>query len=1029
MKDTVHIRIPILILFVVVIGITFVLLITNVFALNNTSVLGSATVINTQNKIFFTSQTYGANVVISNPDPEDNNKRTISGYAWSHDIGWIKFTQGETDGVFVEYGTGKVSGSAYVINTGNRIEFSSNNANVVVNTETGKFTGYAWSKDIGWIDFGVNNVYVKDSTPPNNPTEAKAYTDGNRTKEIPVSADKVFSFTSIHLYWDKPQDPGGESHGYSASGISGYYVYWGVSSTAIPSSSGRFITDNFVDVDIPSSGTYYLNVQAVDNQGNIYTNSDQKYTILEYNADLIPPTNVKYITTPGGNFGNIDDMFFSWPSSAGVTSEDENGILGWQYSLNGVNNWTGPVHDDWLNLDYIPYKDSTYTHYFSNEKDGEKIVVGNNIIYFRTVDKAGNTSGYISGGISYGGLAPTFEEDAQVIITPSENTSNEFALSWSPAIPFERREIASYYYMVNSTPPATYETLISNSSLYIPVQGTSVSKRMLTGAIKGENIVYVIAVDNENGYSPSNYIQGKFTLNSTLPDPVTDLSIADTSIKDARLWRASITWNEPEYKGDGKLTYIVQRSFNGTDWTTVGSTTGITYSDIVPSSRLYYYRVGVMDGTDQSKNNPTFSISIAAMIEGRYTQPAQLVSEVEIVNLGTRKATIAWVTERNSDTKISYGLTSGEYFEEEAYNSKQVTEHEITLNNLQPETTYYFKAKWTDSDGNTGESQEMSFRTADSPQVYSSKVDIVGLNYAVISFEVFGATSASVIYGRSFAYTAQKEINTSPTRSKYSIVLDGLDDGVQYSYKIRLTDAEGYIYDSIENNTFTTPPKPKISNVRVQEIKEVASPTVIFSWDTNTYTNSIVRYREDIQDSREIDKVDMKMVKGEHKMEISGLVPTTNYIAYVEGVDDYGNKAVSEVVRFTTQTDTRPPKIFNVKVEQDLLGRSIQTDRSRSAQLIVSWETDEPATSKVNFGEGGAGVYTSSSRMDQELRTNHLIIVSGLTPSKVYSLEIESGDDSGNISKYGPLVSITQKSSNSVLETILNSISNIFNIF
>ena len=346
MKDTVRIRIPILILFVVVISITFVLLITNVFALNNTSVLGGATVVNTQNKIFFTSEIYNANVVISDPDPENHNKRTISGYAWSQDIGWIKFTQGEEEGVFVDYNTGAVSGSAYVINTGSSIEFSSNNANVVVDTETGKFSGYAWSDDIGWIDFGVNNVYVKDSTPPNNPTETKAYTDGSRTKEIPVSQDKFFNFTSIHLYWDKPQDPGGESHEYSASGISGYYVYWGASSTAIPSSSGEFITDNFLDVDISSSGTYYLNVQAVDNQGNIYTNSDQGYTILEYNADLIPPTNVKYITTPGGNFGNIDDMFFSWPSIAGSTSKDENGILGWQYSLNGVNNWTGPVHDD-----------------------------------------------------------------------------------------------------------------------------------------------------------------------------------------------------------------------------------------------------------------------------------------------------------------------------------------------------------------------------------------------------------------------------------------------------------------------------------------------------------------------------------------------------------------------------------------------------------------------------------------------------------------------------------------------------------
>ena len=67
--------------------------------------------------------------------------------------------------------------------------------------------------------------------------------------------------------------------------------------------------------------------------------------------------------------------------------------------------------------------------------------------------------------------------------------------------------------------------------------------------------------------------------------------------------------------------------------------------------------------------------------------------------------------------------------------------------------------------------------------------------------------------------------------------------------------------------------------------------------------------------------------------------------------------------------------------------------------------------------------------MDQEYRTKHLVIISGLTPSKVYSLEVESADASANSGKYGPLVSITQKSSNTVMETILNSISNIFNIF
>lgn len=1029
MKNTVHIRIPILVLFVSVLGLSFTFLMTKILAVGDAPIVGSATVVNTSNKIFFSSTVYGANVVISDPDPANSNRRTLSGYAWSQDIGWIKFTQGETSGVFVDYATGAVSGSAYVLSTGNEIYFSSNNSNTVVNKDTGVFSGYAWSKDVGWIDFGTGSVYVKDSNPPLNPTAVHVYTDGSKTKELPLSDGSFFSFTSVYADWDIPADQAGESHGYQPSGISGYYVYWGPSSTALPYASGQFQTANSIDISVTSSGTYYLSIQTVDNQGNLYTNGEQNYVFLEYHADLINPVNVKYITTPNGNFGSIKDMFFSWPSVAGVTSTDENGILGWQYSLNSVNNWTGTEHNDLFDVDYLPYEESTYMYYFTEEKDSANFVVGNNIIYFRTIDKAGNVSGYISGGISYGGLAPTFSEDAVVVISPSTNTSNEFALSWPSAIPFGDRKVTSYYYMINMNPPSTYDALTSNSSLYIPINGTSVPEKMLIGAVKGENVVYVVAVDDEGGYSPSNYIQGKFVLNSSLPDPVRDLSIADTSIKEAKLWRASITWNEPKYKGDGKLSYVVQRSTDGTNWVNAGITTGTTYSDMVNQSGVYHYRVGVSDSTDVSRNSPTFSFAISASIEGKYLQPAGLISGIEVLNIGTRKATIVWVTERSSDTKVAYGLTSGEYFDEEAYNSKQVTDHKVTLNNLQPGTNYYFKAKWTDGDGNTGESQEISFRTEESPQVYSSKVDMVGLDYAIVSFEVFGATKASVAYGRSYSYTAQKEINTSPTRSKYSVVLDNLDDGVQYSFKIRLTDADGYIYESIENNTFTTPPRPQISNVRVQELKDVASPTVVFSWDTNTYTNSVIRYKEDSPDAREIDKIDVKMVMGEHKMEISGLVPTTSYVAVVEGIDDFGNKAVSEEVRFTTNTDTRPPKIYNVKVEQDLLGRSIQTDRSRSAQLIVSWETDEPATSKVNFGEGGAGVYTSSTRMDQEFRTKHLVIISGLTPSKVYSLEAESVDASGNSGKYGPLVSITQKSSNTVMETILNSISNIFNIF
>lgn len=1029
MKKPVRIKIPILTILLISIAGISVFLLSRVFATNQTPIMGTATVLNTSNQIFFTSEVYGANVVISDPDPEEDNRRTISGYAWSEDVGWIKFTGGESPGVFVTYANGQVVGSAYVMNTGNEIKFDSNNSNTVVNVNSGVFSGYVWSEDVGWIDFGTDQVYVADTLPPNNPDEVSVYSDGGKTKEIVVLEGNVYNYSNPHLEWVEPIDPSTESHGYQASGISGYYVYWGPSDTALPTNSGTFQTDNYIDVEVNESGMLYLRIQAVDNHGNIYTNEDQDYTILEYKADDIPPTNVKYITTPSGNFGSVNDMFFSWPSAPGVASEDENGILGWQYSLNDVSSWTGTHESERFDFEYIPYEESTYVHYFEEEKDLANIVVGNNIIYFRSIDNAGNFSVYISGGISYGGQAPTFGSEDSVTVTPNTNTSNEFALSWPSATPKEERTVISYYYMVNTTPPSNYDTLIGNSSLYVPVTATSVSTRMLRGAVKGSNTVYVVAVDDIDGYSPSNFISGTFTLNSTVPDPVLNLSIADTSIREAKLWRASLTWDPPAYKGDGNLSYVVQRSLDGNSWATAGATTGTSFSDTVAESRRYYYRVGVSDGTDASQASPTPSSTVSAMIEGRYTEPPELLSGIIVSNVGTRRATISWVTNRESDTKIAYGLSSGDYFEEEAYNSKQVTDHQIVLHNLQPETTYYFKARWTDKDGNTGESKEVSFRTADAPQVYSTNVDMVGLDYALISFEVFGATKAAIVYGRSLAYTAIEEVNTSPTRSKYSVVLDDLSDGTEYNFRIRLTDADGFIYDSIENNTFRTPPRPQISNVRVQELREVASPTVIFSWDTNTHTNSIVRFREDYEGARERDQIKMEKIKGEHEMEITGLDSETPYIAYIEGVDDYGNRAVSEPVRFTTDVDTRPPKIFNVKIEQDLQGRSIQTERSRSAQFIISWETDEPATSRINYGEGGSGSYTSSSRLDQEYRMKHLVIVSGLSPSKVYSLEVESTDPSGNTGRYGPLVSITPKSANTVLETILGSISDIFNVY
>lgn len=111
-------------------------------------VSGKAEAVATSNYVNFTSYT----VTI------DNTTGVFAGRAFSDDIGYIEFgTTDNPDGpVAVNLDTGAVTGKAFVINTENLIDFS--NGTVVLNTNTGAFSGSIWSTDIGWIDFADTGV-------------------------------------------------------------------------------------------------------------------------------------------------------------------------------------------------------------------------------------------------------------------------------------------------------------------------------------------------------------------------------------------------------------------------------------------------------------------------------------------------------------------------------------------------------------------------------------------------------------------------------------------------------------------------------------------------------------------------------------------------------------------------------------------------------------------------------------------------------------------------------------------------------
>ncbi|MEI6887133.1 MAG: fibronectin type III domain-containing protein, partial [bacterium] len=611
-----------------------------------------------------------------------------------------------------------------------------------------------------------------------------------------------------------------------------------------------------------------------------------------------------------------------------------------------------------------------------------------------------------------------------VTVTPSVSSSNMYSLSWPEATAGSGMSVTHYYYMINTAPPSTLATVLSNVSTYFDNEtSTSVDLKSLPGVNKGANIVYVVAIDNSvvPNYSPSNYITGTFTLNSTDPDNVGNLVSSDSSIKSQSKWNVTLTWTEPTYMGAGNLTYQIYRSGNGISFSKVGETVGLSYVDNTPLSQMYYYKVYTKDGAN-AVSSGTNAVSIFPT--GKWTSPASLESEPIVSDITTKKAKISWGTDRISDSKVALGTRSGEYSEEEFSNSNMVTNHVINLTNLSPSTTYYFVSKWTDEDGNTGKSTEKTFVTDSAPVVKSAITRYVSIDSAQVEFISIKATKIKLYYGLTTSFGGVKELSTSTNETKYSISLDGLQDGSRYYYKLNQFDLEGNEYQSSIYD-FSTLPKPLVSDIRIQQIKNTADTTIVINWNSNTEISSILSYYPIDNPSDVRDSINLTLINGAHKMSLSSLFPEKVYVLSVKGRDRIGNEAVSENIRFTTATDTRPPVISEMTVDTAPVGSS--NTNSQKSQIVVSWNTDELSTSSIEYGEGYSDTYQLKSTTDYTLTYNHAVVISGLEPSKVYHFRSVSKDKANNTGYSSNTVSITSSISNDATTLILDSLRRLFN--
>jgi len=124
-----------------------------------------------------------------------------------------------------------------------------------------------------------------------------------------------------------------------------------------------------------------------------------------------------------------------------------------------------------------------------------------------------------------------------------------------------------------------------------------------------------------------------------------------------------------------------------------------------------------------------------------------------------------------------------------------------------------------------------------------------------------------------------------------------------------------------------------------------------------------------------------------HAITISGLYPDTYYYLRITAEDE--NTAVTSFEqKFETyeKTDNQSPDISDVRV--------IYTT---GATATIQWETDEPATTEVEYG---MTTNYGSTASDGHLTNIHDITIGGLVDGTYYHFRVRSKDEDNNISRY-----------------------------
>jgi len=937
---------------------------------------------------------------------------------------WSGFDTTETlNGGTITYQLSDDDGATWKFWDGDSWESSGgslNNANAesVINSNIDEFPvtgdGIKWRAILlgdGDERVTLNDVTINwddDLTDPDDINAGTVVAKNQSGGAVTLTDDTWYNYPNPWFSWTAPDDQigGGEI---GASGVEGYYLYFGTSASGDPESTSGIIngggavqfqagTTLTISSGMSNGATYYLRAKTRDNAENI---SDTAVTLFTYKFDNEVPEAPAAVSVNPASYTSSNSFTFFWPmagdSAPNDPDPDDVGPLeastleGYQFKINDPDsggayyNWSALQVDTSGNLE-LP--NGTFTAEPAWQE-------GQNTFSLRYKDIAGNYSTPVTVNFYYAGSAPSAPENLQVLPVTTEESpalANSFSFTWDqPA--FFNGSITQYHYSVNKLPTETNTSQTTSRTLAAAPWATQ----------QGKNTLYVVA----------EYASVDFYTQTPAPAPPTAVQIFDISNRDAQEYAISMKWIEPD-KESGFDGYEIFRSADNVTYTSAGTSQSPVFIDANLESEKYYYKVKSKDNAGQySADSSVVDITPT----GRYTSPPALESG-PTVTTKSFSAEVSWRTDRAASSFVEYGTDRNKIGKEKGGETigtlDLVEDRTVKLTGLDPETTYYYQAVWVDQDGNQGRSDLLTFITGLRPKISEVKVTNITLDAATIAWQTTTVATSEIRYGKTKALGSTVD-DSGNTGTKHTVRLEGLDDTSLYYFVIAGTDTDGNSLASDEY-TFNTLTRPLVTDFAVEPVREAATTTLRFTWKTNVPSTSVISYAPAGSPGSSQSNADYVT---DHEIQVTDLSENSPYTVQARSVDQYGNTAISGSLNITTPDDSRPPRITNLNIEV----RSTGVGEAQKAQLIVTWETDEPSTSQIEYGPGiSSDSYPSRTAEDTALTNNHTVIVPELEPAKIYHLRAVSRDRANNAGTSADTTAITGKVQRSVIDIIVSSL-------